>query len=932
MRRRRATLALAGALLLAPAVLHAQYPFGKNKVTYDNRDWKVLKTDHVDIYHYERDVNLIRYVAPLVEETYLELAERFQLEFDRPVPFVFYASHYDFMETNILPYLISEYTGGFTDLMRGRIAVPFTGQYATFRHVARHEMVHAFMLEKLTQVMKGRGKFTYSHPPLWFVEGMAEYFAASPQNTQGRMFVRDALFHGRLPSLMELWRIEGSFMMYKVGEAVVGYIAQNFGEEAVIRILESWWTADRFSYVLENTIGMTLPQLDDAFTKYVKRRYYPSVLTMAFASDMGERLTPPRSFHSRPCAGLDEEGEPVVFATCAGDGAIDICRIALDGEAHGAHQAAVRGARSSRIESIPAFRSKLEACGDTLLFVTKAGDRDRIYLWDMREDHALDALAFDGLELIASPTLSGDRGRVVFSAIDVTGKMDLFMYHLREQRLERLTDDGFSEEDPDFHPHEEVILFTSDRGSAGARDRTHIYRMDLVTREVVAVEGGPHADSNPEWSPDGKSFLFVSDREGVSNVYHHAGSVIVRQTNAIGGVTVPAFLPGGREFVASVYTGGEFHLYRLPVRNGGARLLPTRPADPTTVSWQGSDYRESDFVSQEYRTKFAVDFVGAGISVDPEAGAVGNGGALVLRDLLGNHEFHFFFATTTNDVNDFWKNFNTGLTYVNLSHRIHYSLSVFHLNTSNLSTLEIGDREKRVGGAAGLIYPIDRFQRVETSVVLRHVERTFFDVIPLASSFTGSLFASYVRDNTLWTIGGPLTGWRYYLTAGQTVDFQSNGFSSTSMQLDLRRYVRITRRVALALRYITRNAWGNDEVVYFQGGAWSLRGYGYHDFFGRSTHLLNTELRFPLVDGFALALPFGVIEMPMFRGAIFFDTGRTLRNQVQMFDTEWLSSFGVGVELNLGFAPVVRLNFTRALDLTRIYSGTGVELFIGYNY
>ena len=32
-----------------PLDVSAQYPFGKNKVIYKNRDWKVLKTDHVDV-------------------------------------------------------------------------------------------------------------------------------------------------------------------------------------------------------------------------------------------------------------------------------------------------------------------------------------------------------------------------------------------------------------------------------------------------------------------------------------------------------------------------------------------------------------------------------------------------------------------------------------------------------------------------------------------------------------------------------------------------------------------------------------------------------------------------------------------------------------------------------------------------------------------
>ncbi len=85
-------------------------------------------------------------------------AEYFDLEFDRPLPLVFYSSHYDFQQTNIIPSLISDYTAGFTDLAKGRIAIPFSGSLWEFRHVIRHEMVHAFMLEKLGHVLSEHGQ------------------------------------------------------------------------------------------------------------------------------------------------------------------------------------------------------------------------------------------------------------------------------------------------------------------------------------------------------------------------------------------------------------------------------------------------------------------------------------------------------------------------------------------------------------------------------------------------------------------------------------------------------------------------------------------------------------------------------------------------------------------------------------------------------
>ena len=840
------TLGVFAIAVCLAATAHAQYPFGKNKVIYQGKDWRVLETPHVDIYHYAPDSTLILYLAPLIEETFLEFTTTFRVEFRGRLPFVFYATHYDFQQTNILPVLISEYTGGFTDLMKGRIAVPFNGSYANLRHVVRHEMVHAFMLEKLQVHMHAMGKYTYSQPPLWFVEGMAEYFANSPQSAQGEMFVRDALLNGRLYDLDEIWRIDGSFMMYKQGEAVVNFIATNFGSDAVVAILEAWWTSPDFTIVLANAINMDLYELNDAFMKYVKRRYYPAVLTHKFASDEGLRLTPPYTFHSRPAGGFNggANGEPkekVVYSLTGRDGVVVVTRgrgsqrvtpatPGVDGVTAIAdvpwhEDVVVKGGTSPELESLPAFRSKIEVLGDTLVFVSKRGPRDRIYFWSGREKEEIAHFEFEGVSIIQSPTVSGDRTKMVFSAIDGRGVMDLFLVHLEDGRLERLTEDGFSEDDPDYHPYDDVILFASDRGAGQSKDRTHIYRMDLETREITALEGGTYGDTSPDWSPDGRSFIFVSDRDGVPNVYLRRGDAVVQQTHVVTGVNTPSFFPDGSGFVASVYEAGEFHLYDFPLRENTPVLASARPPDDLVVPWTRADMPDSAFVTKPYETRFAIDFVGAGVAIDPEAGDVGNGGQLIMTDVLGNHQLSFVFGTTTEDFSNFWDDFNAAFAYLNLSHRVNYSLSLFHLNTySDLRILS--QREKRVGGALGVSYPLNKFERVEGSVVLRTIRRTDFLAFDETAqqSFTGSLFGSYVRDNSVWTIGGPLTGWRYYVTGGYTVDFQGNGFDNTLLQLDFRRYFKVSSRVAFAVRYITRNAWGGDKQVFYLGGPWTLRG------------------------------------------------------------------------------------------------------------
>ncbi len=909
----------------------AQYPFGKSKVIYEKRDWKVLQTPHVDIYHYPSERNLIASVAPAAEETYREYSELFDLKFDDRVPLVLFSSHYDFQQTNIVPHLISEYTGGFTEIMRGRIAIPFTGSYSDLLHVLRHEMVHAFMQEKIHKVMKDHHKFTLHHPPLWFIEGIAEYIASPEADAKSAMYIRDALMHGRLLDLRNIWRIEGSFMMYKQGEAVVRYMAMNFGKKSIIQIFENWWMADNFERILERTINMDLEELNDAFMKSVKRKYYPAILDARFTPDIGRQLTRPHTFHYRPALGKEDDGREIVYSLCATDGVINICSLIPSNDDKPKDRLLVRGERSSAIESIPAFRSKMEVLGDTLVFVAKSHGRDALFFWNLSKNKKFFSRSFENLSMISSPTVSPERTRVVLSAIDTTGMMDLYLYNLPDGPLERLTHDYFVEDDPDFNPIHNTLLFSSDRfGQANGKLRG-IFSLDLDSNVITPKTNGEHVDTSPDWSPDGNSFLFMSDRNGAFNIYLHHDLIVTRQTNVLGGVTVPTFSCYGDSFVASGYYDGEFHIYKFPIKKGASkRETVIASADSATADWAtGNDYQ---FTTKDYKLKLGLDFIGAGIALDPEFGELGNGGQLLFTDILGNHQFYFFFGNTSEGFDEFWKRLNVGFSYVNLSHRLNYSVGVFHLTSYFGDYFTLFRSERRYGVALGASYPFSKFTHLDGSIVVRRVEREseyLLDELGAKESTLATGYLTYATDNTLWTIGGPLTGTRYYATAGQTLDFEAKGFESTSFMWDVRKYFKITRRILLAERFVNRNSWGSDLQLFYLGGPWDFRGYDFRRFVGRSTFLFNSELRFPLLDRLSLRLPFGVIEMPMFRGSLFFDVGKVSR---YILDTEWLGSFGAGVELNLGYAPVIRVNFTRTTDFSIISDKTETELFIGLNY
>ena len=141
---RYAALLLLGLLWVSSA--QAQY-FGQNKVQYRDHHWQSIRSDHFEVYFDAGADSLAMRTMDLAEKTQALFAERTGHTLSKRIPIVLYASHHEFAQTNITSDLIDGSTGGFTEALRDRVVVPFSGSYEDFRHVLVHELVHAFQFD-----------------------------------------------------------------------------------------------------------------------------------------------------------------------------------------------------------------------------------------------------------------------------------------------------------------------------------------------------------------------------------------------------------------------------------------------------------------------------------------------------------------------------------------------------------------------------------------------------------------------------------------------------------------------------------------------------------------------------------------------------------------------------------------------------------------
>src|SRR2546429_6282188 len=202
---RAAALACVIALaIVLPSSLPAQFGyFGQNKIQYRRFDWRVLRGEHVDLYYYPEEEELGRVALAYAEESYDTLERRFNHAVTRRIPLIVYASHTDFEQTNILPFIPPEGLLGVTEFLKRRVTLPFRGSYAEFRHTIRHELVHVFQLSLASQTFGRYPRFRQIGVPLWWTEGLAEFFSAGRGARDG-IVLRDIKIDGQLPRLTAL--------------------------------------------------------------------------------------------------------------------------------------------------------------------------------------------------------------------------------------------------------------------------------------------------------------------------------------------------------------------------------------------------------------------------------------------------------------------------------------------------------------------------------------------------------------------------------------------------------------------------------------------------------------------------------------------------------------------------------------------------------
>jgi len=569
--------------------------FGQNKVQYEEFDWTFIRSDNFDVYFYPGHRDLAVFAAEVAEKALQQISDELDWRLTERISVIVYASHNDFQQTNVTLSYLPEGVGGFTELFKNRIVVPFEGDYEQFRHVIHHELVHGVMNDflyggSIQSIVSGRVTVQL---PMWMSEGYPE-FSSTYWDTKADMILRDLAINMQIPKVQQL----NGYLAYKGGQSVMKYISDTYGKPKIGELFNQIKRKRSVQTGLESALGGEFDELSKRWRKYIRKQYWPDIEGREDVQDISTQLTDHeklRNYYNIAPAISPDGGRIAILSDR--DGYADIYLIsALDGNEI---KKLVNGNRTPDFEELKWLQSGItwSPNGKYIALTSKAGEQDGLNIIDV-ETGEKKTLKFKVPNLFTADW-SPDTSKIVMVGHD-GAKSDLYVYDFDTKKLRNLTNDLYSDTEPRWSPDGRKIVFVSDRNGKSGNpgqpmheyDYTNkdIYTYSLETDSIERITSTPYEENYPVWAHTTNKIAYTSDESGIHNIYIHDLDTGEQYavTNVLTGIQQLSWSPDDTRLVFTGYREGGWDIYTLtnPLK------IESRSIDPPLTNFRKKQQKE----------------------------------------------------------------------------------------------------------------------------------------------------------------------------------------------------------------------------------------------------------------------------------------------------------------------------------------------------
>lgn len=177
------------------------------------------------------------------------------------------------------------------------------------------------------------------------------------------------------------------------------------------------------------------------------------------------------------------------------------------------------------------------------------------------------------------PTPDPMAGRKVVFTYNFAGKYNLAVLDLTTLEVTPLTEPGDpGDAEPDWSPDGRTIVFVSGR-NRGHNFEIFAMNADGSNPRVLLPTEGNMMNLSPRFSPDGKKIAFHTNRDGNMEIYiaDADGSNLVNLTKSPYNEAAPSWSPDGKQIVFASDRGGSYGIYLMNADGSNVRLVFDAP-------------------------------------------------------------------------------------------------------------------------------------------------------------------------------------------------------------------------------------------------------------------------------------------------------------------------------------------------------------------
>jgi hypothetical protein len=546
----------------------SQEQFGKNRVQYQKFDWKIIRTNNFEVYHYGTGNAMATITAQYAESELDRISELLSHTPYNRIKIFLYNSPQELTQSNMGMATLGDLNDKELDLAKSRLEIAFSGDQIGFKKQLIKEITLLLVYDMMyggnvKEVLQNSLLLTL---PDWFMSGIASY-AADGWSSEMDDYMRDAMMRRPNKKLNSLTGKDATMF----GHSIWNYIAERYGKESISSILNLTRIIHTEQTSISSTLQVSYSRFQREWRDFYTQMGASTNTTYKGISGQWQQTINNNQSQFQTNVRLSLDNRYVAITTHKADK----YQVELLNTAKGTRQVVFRGKYAGNKRTYTSH-SPLIAWQKNggLAIVFEQDNEMMLRIFDIDEKGKAKfrlERTIRGINQVITFDISADGSTLALSA-EAKSQNDLFLFHVSRGNITQLTNDLYDDLSPRFaSSSSNQVLFVSNRlrDTLSATDKgtyktirdnwalySHNGEPNTQVMQKITELGGSITDPQ---TIDGRLFYFFSDNKGINNLYRYDASSKVLQplTNFNQNIMAGDFLIETGALATTNLNGGE---------------------------------------------------------------------------------------------------------------------------------------------------------------------------------------------------------------------------------------------------------------------------------------------------------------------------------------------------------------------------------------